>query len=126
MGTQDDRNAIQQEHNATQQVDNSRQDHSNADLAALIAALTTAVEVLADRYRRKRIGDGLIAVVVAVMLVTGSFYYFVDLPQRRQESRDNTRDLACYAVQFVEPGLNPTADSLRKKYDCPDFNAETP
>jgi hypothetical protein len=104
-------------------VTHPKPDHTEDSLAELVRELIGAVKLLSDRFRRKRISDAALAVVVAAVVVFGSLYYFVELPDRRADTRGQIRNLACYAVRLRPPGYSPTSDALRKRYDCPPFVA---
>jgi hypothetical protein len=100
-------------------------DETRAEIASLrqdVKLLTTGVAVLSDRLQRRRIRDGVLAAVVAVMLVSGLWYFFIELPDRRADTRNQIRGLACYAVRLRPPGYSAASDDIRKRYDCPPFD----
>lgn len=102
--------------------EHTAQDELVVKLTAAVEALSSVVEVLSGRLRRKRISDALLAFVVVGMLVSGALYYFVELPGRRADTRNQIRDLACYAVRLRAPGYSPTSDALRARYRCPPYD----
>lgn len=91
---------------------------SDADLRSVVKELTSAVVELVQQYKAKKWKDRISYVVTTVLVIFLAYYFLVDLPDRRE----NTRDLACYAVKLRPSGYSATTDSLRKAYDCPPFD----
>ncbi len=74
------------------------------ELTAAVGVLKVGVDSLTSAHRRKRFGDAVLAVVVVVGFMLIGAYYFIELPDRRQEVREQISNLACYAVRLRPPG----------------------